>query len=142
RGQYKNGIDMKAIVLSIFLITVVTRACTPRAIHTPNPDHRGTQFIGVADFGDWTESRGDADFMVALTSPEIKPRVDWSELIVSWNTRLTPDMGIRVQARVVYPDHTSKWYTLGLWCEGQIVPAIPEHHLTEPGDESVPQPGY
>jgi hypothetical protein len=50
-----------------------------------------------------------------LTSPEIVARINWDELIASWNAE-TPDSAyLKIEARAIYPTGPTKYYTMGLW---------------------------
>jgi hypothetical protein len=63
-----------------------------------------------------------AEGRLVLTSAPIRPQVNWNELIVSWNFRNT-NSGVRIETRVSYPDHSTRWYTLGIWsAHGGIYP--------------------
>lgn len=41
--------------------------------------------------------------------------IAWDELVVSWNVQPAAGTGLRVEARAVYPDLTTRWYPLGTW---------------------------
>ncbi|PYJ04010.1 MAG: hypothetical protein DME25_10680 [Verrucomicrobia bacterium] len=99
-------------------------------------DARGGQFIGFKDFSAFRkaaagrvsgdgggELRGGASpnsddelpAEVVLTSPEIAAHVQWDELIVSWNAEMPAGAYLKVEARAVYPDCATRYYTMGLW---------------------------
>jgi hypothetical protein len=71
------------------------------------------RFVGIHHFDDFkseTATNGD----VVQTSPVIKAPIQWNELVASWNT--TPIQGtLTVEARGIYADHETKFYTLGVW---------------------------
>lgn len=76
---------------------------------TENPSH----FIGIKKFSKFkNETSGNE---VILTSPEIKAPIAWDELVVSWN--VTAGTYLKIEARGIYPDRETKFYTLGLWSE-------------------------
>ena len=76
-----------------------------------NPGH----FIGLKNFSKFRkESSGNE---VTLTSPEIKAPPAWDELVVSWNATAPSGTWLKIEARGVYPDHATKFYTMGLWSE-------------------------
>ncbi|MDB6020714.1 MAG: hypothetical protein JWQ04_571 [Pedosphaera sp.] len=50
-----------------------------------------------------------------LTSPEFSVPIAWDELVASWN--VTPGVYLKVEARAVYPDRTTKYYTLDTWSD-------------------------
>jgi hypothetical protein len=62
------------------------------------------QFIGFSKF-----KRDGA----TLTSPAIESTVNWDELVPSWNLRGPGEATIEL--RIIHPDHTSKFYNLGVW---------------------------
>jgi hypothetical protein len=74
-------------------------------------DHRGTQFISFTSFQTFqieTNASG-----VTLLSPELRPEVNWNELVPSWN--FAGMHGLRVEAKVVFPKRETKWYSFGDW---------------------------
>jgi len=84
----------------VFLLALALMPLLSRAT-----DFRGAQFMGFTNFPALKEGR--------ITSEEIKSEVNWDELVVSWNLR---GNGIlTIEARLIQPGATSKWYTLGLW---------------------------
>jgi hypothetical protein len=64
-----------------------------------------------------------------LTSPIIRADVNWDQLIVSWNTDAPDGTYLKVEARALFLDHSSGFYTMGLWSSN------PARHPRE----SVPQ---
>ena len=76
--------------------------------------HRN-DFVGLADFSQFAASPGTTPGDLVLTSPEIRARNDWDELIVSWN--VPAGVNLTVEARAVYPDYATKFYTLGRWSD-------------------------
>jgi hypothetical protein len=80
-----------------------------------NLDHRGGQFFGWDDFGDWARSPGSKPAEMLLTSPEVSTQFAWDQLVASWNVETPPGAGLKVEARALHPDHATKFYTLGLW---------------------------
>lgn len=45
----------------------------------------------------------------------IEPGFDWDELVLSWNVKHGERTTIRFEARVLRPEGSTAWYTLGLW---------------------------
>ncbi len=80
-------------------------------------EFRGRQFIGLTNASQFVaKNPGSArPNEVVLTSPKIAPDIEWDELIVSWNTEMQPEGYLKVEARGLYPGHTTKFYTLALW---------------------------
>ncbi|MEK7781234.1 MAG: C39 family peptidase [Verrucomicrobiota bacterium] len=79
------------------------------------PDSRGLQFIPFASFGSFAKTIGTNANILILTSPEIQTRIRWDELIASWNVEMKSGAGLKVEARAIYPERTTKWFNLGLW---------------------------
>lgn len=71
-------------------------------------DLRGAEFIGFSKF----EHDGNV-----LTPPIVAPAVYWDELVISWNLRGAGQATI--EAQVIYPDHTTKFYNMGIWSAGE-----------------------
>jgi hypothetical protein len=70
-----------------------------------------SRFIGIKQFDGFTsETNGSV-----LLSPVIQSPLPWDELIVSWNVDTATDGWIKVAASAIYPDHRSKFYTMGIW---------------------------
>lgn len=78
-------------------------------------DARGVQFIPIKSFAAFAKSLHPATGDTVLTSPEIPARIGWDELIVSWNAETPVGTGLKIEARALYPDHPTKWFTMGLW---------------------------
>ena len=77
-------------------------------------DNRGSQFIGFTRFCGFERSAGPAGECI-LTSPIVRSRIRWNELIASWD--LNPRGAyLKVEVRALYPAHATKFYTLGIWC--------------------------
>jgi hypothetical protein len=78
-------------------------------------NHSGfSRFVGFDDFSNFTRSQNESGQQVLL-SPEIAAAIDWNELIVSWNAAAPAGTFLIVEARAIWPDHHSKFYTLGKW---------------------------
>jgi hypothetical protein len=84
------------------------------AIQAAGP--RGSDLKTWSNFKSWTRSLG-SDGATILTSPVIRTTSGWDELIASWNATTPGGTGLRVEARALYPDRETKWYSLGLWSE-------------------------
>ncbi|HUD49863.1 MAG TPA: C39 family peptidase [Candidatus Baltobacteraceae bacterium] len=100
----------KFILLGVLMTSVLTIPLAATDETTPADQCR---FIGIHKFEDFqtdTATNGD----VVQLSPVIKPPIQWNELIASWNA--APITGtMKVEARGIYPDHQTKFYTLGVW---------------------------
>lgn len=73
-----------------------------------------SSFTGLDNFSNFTQSPGTNGETVLL-SPEIKARIDWNALIVSWNATAPAGSYLKVDARAISPGHTTKFYSLGHW---------------------------
>ena len=92
------------------MTVLLSGCCTPRKAGVGER----TRFIGLKDFSKFAKA-GSASGEVVLTSPEIAAPIKWDELIVSWN--VAADSYAKIEARGIYPDHATKFYTIGLWSE-------------------------
>jgi hypothetical protein len=78
-------------------------------------DPRGIQFIPIKSFSPFARSLDATTGAAVLTSPEMQTRIRWDELIVSWNAEMPAGASLKIEARAIYPDHATKWFTMGLW---------------------------
>jgi hypothetical protein len=116
---------MKTLVLLTILITLWISELGGRTAR-PAMERRGAHFLGVADFRQWNPEGKDALYEQVLVSPDMRSDVDWDEMVVSWNADTpVPGQQLRIEARGIYPDRTTKWYTLGVWASGADVPTVP-----------------
>jgi hypothetical protein len=80
-----------------------------------NLDARGRQFIGFDSFGAFSEISGPGGNEKILISPEIRSRINFNEVIVSWNADTPREAYLAVEAQAIYAESTTKYYSLGLW---------------------------
>ena len=78
-------------------------------------DARGNQFIAFKSFSAFKKSTGLVAGETVLTSPEIRARISWDELIVSWNADMPAGAYLKVEVRAIYPDRATGFYIMGLW---------------------------
>ncbi len=78
-------------------------------------DPRGAQFIGFTSISAFEKTRGSGSLKTVLTSKVIAARINWDELVASWNVDLPETGYLKVEARAVYPAGATKYFTLGLW---------------------------
>ncbi|EEF58758.1 C39 family peptidase [Pedosphaera parvula] len=78
-------------------------------------DNRGGQFLGFEEFSRFRKSQGKRPGELVLESPEIISRIQWNELVASWNVEVPTGTSLKIEARAVYGDHATKYYTMGLW---------------------------
>jgi hypothetical protein len=55
------------------------------------------------------------DSQTVLTSPELQARIDFTEVIVSWNAKLPEQAYLIVEARALHEGTATKYYTMGVW---------------------------
>ncbi|MDB6067323.1 MAG: hypothetical protein JWR26_3531 [Pedosphaera sp.] len=106
------------LMRAFFLITLLSAAGWLAASAAPEdtpPKPERNQFIGFKDFSSFTKAPGTVAGEIVLTSPEIASAVAWDECVLSWN--VPPGVYLKAEARGVYPDHSTKYYTLGLWSD-------------------------
>jgi hypothetical protein len=51
----------------------------------------------------------------ASASSVIDPKLNWTEVVPSWNLDNAESAALTLEARVIYPDKTTKWYSFGRW---------------------------
>jgi hypothetical protein len=78
-------------------------------------DARGGQFIGFKSFSDFAKTAGAHRGEIVLTSPQILARINWDELIASWNAETPEGAYLKIEARAIYPAGPTKYYVMGLW---------------------------
>src|SRR5207249_4873763 len=81
----------------------------------PAIDPRGCQFIGFKSFSAFEESKTDSPLEIVLTSPPIAAHVNWDELIASWNAEMAESTYLKIEARAIYLERATKFYTMALW---------------------------
>ena len=72
-------------------------------------------FIGITNLASFSQSAGTLTNETAFTSSEIAAPIEWNELVVSWN--VPSGVHLKAEARAIYPDHATQYYTLGLWSD-------------------------
>jgi len=99
---------MNVVFLALIFCFVNTKAMA-------EIDPRGSQFIGWRTLSSFKTTPGNRPGEIVLTSPKIISRIDWDELVASWNLNSSANNYLKIEARAIYPDHTTKYYVLGLW---------------------------
>lgn len=106
---------MAAVRFDYLLITALVLASPgPTRAATAANDNR-CAFVGINDFAAFTQGPGTAANETTFLSPEIAAPIEWNELIVSWN--VPSEVHLKAEARAIYPDHATQYYTLGLWSD-------------------------
>ncbi len=98
--------------LGLLLAAVCLSLANTRALAL---DARGGQFIGFKSFSAFERSPGAHSGEMVLTSPVIVARINWDELIASWNAETAQGAYLKIEARAIYPAGPTKYYTMGLW---------------------------
>lgn len=78
-------------------------------------DARGGQFIAFKSFSAFEKSAGANRREIVLTSPEIVARIHWQELIASWDAQMPEGAYLKIEARALYPERATSYYTMALW---------------------------
>jgi hypothetical protein len=91
-------------------------------------DRRRSQFIGFTSFEQFQIETNRSG--LRLISPALRPDVNWNELVPSWNFEGTN--GLAIEAKVIYPDHETKWYSFGDWAAEAI--SLPRQSLKNQQD--------
>ena len=81
----------------------------------PALDARGGQFIAFKHFSAFEKSGGANRREIILTSPEIVAHIRWQELIASWDAEMPGGTYLKIEARALYPERTTAYYTMALW---------------------------
>ena len=88
-------------------------------------EDRGGQFIGFKHFSSFEQTAGARRGEILLTSPQILARINWDELIASWDAETPDSTYLKIEARAIYPAGPTKYYVMGLWS------ANPAHYPRE-----------
>jgi uncharacterized protein YvpB len=106
----------KLFRLLVFLLASAVVLIIPATTRSANAakDNR-CAFIRITNFAGFSRSAGTLTNETVFTSPEMEAPIDWDELIVSWN--VSPGVHLKVEARAIYPSHSTRYYTMGLWSE-------------------------
>lgn len=72
----------------------------------------GRQFIGFDHFDTFksTSKEGGTELL-----KEVRPDIEWNELVVSWNYDGPAENGLEVQVRLLNSGDSPTWYSFGLW---------------------------
>jgi hypothetical protein len=71
----------------------------------------------------------------AVVSEVVDPGFAWNEMVVSWNVEATQGAALTIEARGLYPDRETKWYTIARWSlDGAGPRASVEGQKDEDGD--------
>ena len=83
-----------------------------------DPAFLGRQFMGWDRFTEFQQVTQHSQ--TALTSPEFRARIDFTEMIVSWNAELPEQGYLIVEARAFHEEAATKYYTMGVWSRHSV----------------------
>src|SRR5690242_3930940 len=78
-------------------------------------DLRGREFIGYGSFESFATNNSPGSEAMVLVSPVVQSQIRFDEAIVSWTAKAGPDAFLTVEARALYDEFSTKYYTLGIW---------------------------
>jgi len=99
----------------LLLATALVLASPSRARAAGAPKDNRCAFIGITDFSSFSNSPGTTNGETIFLSSEIAAPIEWNELVVSWNVPY--GVHLKAEARAIYPDHATQYYTMGLWSD-------------------------
>jgi hypothetical protein len=95
------------------LLFAAAAVCMCPGLRAQTPDSF-SYFTGLTNFSDFTRSSGEKSETVLL-SPEVKSRIPWNQLVVSWNTSGPSDPYLKVEAAAISDIRKTKFYTIANW---------------------------
>jgi hypothetical protein len=119
RTLFHRALDVKLAkmrtlpLIMTSLAAVLLGGCATTSERNFIPDHK--YFASFTKFSKFTKTPGNISGETVMTSPEIETPEPWDELVVSWN--VPAGVYLKIEARGIYPDHATKFYTLGLWSD-------------------------
>jgi hypothetical protein len=94
----------------IYISLLMAGGLLPCAGASPSEQCR---FLGFHDLGSFTQTLSSNE--IVLLSPVIKAPIAWNELVASWNVAPASNAVLQIEARGIFSDHQTKFYTLGFW---------------------------
>ena len=113
--NYRGDVSRPSSVLPLVTTIVLFVAQAGQALAQDAFSH----FIALTNFESFTRTT-NSDGSVVWLSPPQSTAAPWNELIVSWNAEAPTGTWLKVEASVGWPDHTSKFYVMGLWTRDNI----------------------
>src|SRR3569833_2165255 len=98
-----------------FLIAALVTLSSGIAFADAKAQDEVSYFIGLKKFSDFQKTAGESPNEVVLTSREFSAPIPWDELVVSWNAMAPAGTYLKLEVRGVYPEHTTKFYSMGFW---------------------------
>jgi hypothetical protein len=99
------------LILFSLTASLLGGCATPQRSLIPD----GKRFTSFTDFSQFSEATGSIPGETVFISPEIEAPNPWDDLVVSWN--VPAGIYLKIETRAIYPDHATKYYMLGLWCD-------------------------
>jgi hypothetical protein len=75
------------------------------------------RFLAITNFSGFKKSTDQRSSQTVLLSPELKMPGPWDDLVISWNAVTPSGTGLQIEARAIYPERATQYYTLGYWSE-------------------------
>jgi peptidase C39-like protein len=129
RNQLGGSLTFAKVCAAVLVISVAFGAKTARA----DSEDGGRQFIGFNKPGDFQEAPSSDPRQKILLSPEIHARIEFTEAIVSWNAQMPAQSTLTVEARALYSDSATKYYSLGVWTSESA--EHPRHSVANQADQ-------
>jgi hypothetical protein len=105
------------VKIVLLLVVAILSGCKSVSISRQS---QFSHFVGVGDFSKFARTQNQSNQTVLL-SPEIKSRIAWNELIISWNAEAPAGTFLKIEACAISPGHTTKFYTLGNWSPDNVI---------------------
>jgi hypothetical protein len=102
---------LKRVAILFFMTSTLTHS-SKAAVTSPADQCR---FIGISKFDRFTAETSSNAAESVILSPIIKSPMNWNELVVSWNAIAPPQGWLKIEARGIYPDNQTKFYTMAIW---------------------------
>jgi uncharacterized protein YvpB len=110
-----------AKVVVLLLLTSVAQPGWSARSQTRASTSAATYFVGITNFSRYARDNKASPNETVLTSPEIVVPLSWDELVLSWNAIAPKGTHLKFEARGIYPERRTKYYTLGVWSEDNSI---------------------
>ena len=114
-SHQKRPAGQEALLLLLIASVLASAGCARLVKRSSEGFERASVFVSITNFSQWVQINGENAGEEILTSPELAAPFDVDEIIVSWNADSPQGTGLKIQTRALYPEHTTEFYTLGLW---------------------------
>lgn len=95
-------------------------------------DYRARSLVKIPGISRLSKIPGARPEETVINSDVVDCGILANEFVVSWNAETPAETGIKVEARAVYPDRNSNFYTLGQWSATGI--SYPRRSVKNQGD--------